>query len=630
MTAATIADVKPAHHPRGNLGGLMLGALGVVYGDIGTSPLYTLKTALDWAGGATPEVAIGMLSLIVWTLLMTTSIKYVAVVMRADNDGEGGILALMSLLGIKHGERAVVIGIGILGAALLYGDGAITPAISVLSALEGLETPLPAIAPYIVGLSAVILIGLFALQSQGTERIGKLFGPIMTVWFVTIGILGLGGVLTHPGVLIALDPRQGLGYLFTHGFTGFLVLGAVFLCATGAEALYADMGHFGAKPIRFAWYGLVLPMLLLNYAGQTAIVVDGAAGAGSNPFYTLCPENWQIALVALATVATVIASQSIISGAFSMTRQAIQLGLCPRLHIVQTSAAGYGQIYIGFVNWALMALTLGLTLGFRSSDNLAAAFGIAVSLTMMLTSVLMFLAMREIWGWNLPLSLATAGVFVIVDLSFVSANLMKVLQGGWFPLVVAALIFFLMSTWWRGRHVLLQMLERDTLPLASFIRQVHGKSRVRGTAVYMTSRLDIVPVPLLHNLKHNKVLHERIVLMHVTTENVPRVAAARRLETTDLGDNFYAIVARYGFMEQPNVPRVLEDCTARDRDLHFAMMDTSFFVGRITVVANNKRSRVGAFRAEVFEAMHRNALPATEFFHIPPDRVIELGAQVEI
>ena len=627
MTATTIVSTGKTAAPEGRLGALMVGALGVVYGDIGTSPLYTLKTALDWAGGATPAVAIGMLSLIVWTLLITTSFKYVAVVMRADNDGEGGILALMSLLGIKHGQRVAVISIGILGAALLYGDGAITPAISVLSALEGLKLPMPQIAPYIVTLSALVLVGLFALQSQGTDRIGKMFGPIMAVWFATIGLLGLAGILRHPGVLVALDPRYGIGYLFSHGLTGFLVLGAVFLCATGAEALYADMGHFGPRPIRFSWYGLVLPTLLLNYAGQSAIVVDGAAGAGENPFFTLCPEAWQVALVALATVATIIASQSIISGAFSMTRQAIQLGLCPRLHIVQTSAAGYGQIYIGFVNWVLMVLTLGLTLGFRSSDNLAAAFGIAVSLTMMLTSILMFLTMREIWGWGLAASLATAGLFVTVDLSFVSANMMKVLEGGWFPLVVASIIFFLMMNWRHGRDALLRKLERDTLPLSTFIAQVHNKSRVPGTAIYMTSRLDVVPVPLLHNLKHNKVLHERIVLLHVVTENIPRVAPARRLEMGDLGDRFYSLIVRYGFMEQPDVPQALEDC--RSRDLHFSMMDTSFFVGRVTIVPD-QHSRINTFRCRVFDFMHRNAQPATEFFRIPPNRVIELGGQVEI
>src|ERR1017187_6150196 len=396
MSMMAIADTRSAHAPRGSLGALALGALGVVYGDIGTSPLYTMKTALDWGGGATPEVAIGMLSLIVWTLLLITSIKYVAVVMRADNDGEGGILALMSLLGIKYGNRPGVIAIGVLGAALLYGDGAITPAISVLSALEGFKLAAPSIAPYVVPLSVAVLVALFALQPQGSARIGKLFGPIMTVWFIVIGILGLGGVIGHPGVLVALDPRYGLVYLLTHGFTGFLVLGAVFLCATGAEALYADMGHFGPRPIRFAWYGLVLPMLLLNYAGQAAAVIEGAVAANANPFFVLCPAPLQVPLVLLATFATIIASQSIISGTFSMTRQAIQLGLCPRLHITQNSEEGYGQIYVGLVNWILMALTLGLTLAFRSSDNLAAAFGIAVSLTMLLTSILMFLAMREI------------------------------------------------------------------------------------------------------------------------------------------------------------------------------------------------------------------------------------------
>ncbi len=625
-TTATIPNGK-ASVPAGGLGGLMLGALGVVYGDIGTSPLYTLKTALQWAGGATPPVALGMLSLIVWTLLITTSLKYVAFVMRADNDGEGGILALMSLLGIKHGERFAVIVLGLLGAALLYGDGAITPAISVLSALEGLKIPLPAISPYIVGLAAVILIGLFALQPQGSGRIGKLFGPIMTVWFLAIGVLGLTGIAQHPGVLVALDPLYGLAYLFGHGFTGFLVLGAVFLCATGAEALYADMGHFGPRPIRFAWYGLVLPCLLLNYAGQTAVVVDGAAAQGANPFFVLCPGALQIALVALATVATIIASQAIISGAFSMTRQAIQLGLCPRLHIVQTSATGYGQIYISFVNWTLMILTLGLTLGFRSSDNLAAAFGIAVSLTMFLTSLLMFMAMREIWGWNLALSLAVAGLFVVVDLSFVSSNMMKVREGGWFPLVVGALIFFLMSTWWKGRHAVVRQLERDTYPVSDFIGQMHTKTRVPGTAVYLTSRLDMVPVPLLHNLKHNKVLHQRIVLLHVATANIPRVAPQERIEVAHLGDEFHTIVARYGFMQQPNIPRALEACAAEQ--LHFNMMDTSFFVGRV-IIAAARKSRLSAFRRQVFETMHVNALPATEFFRIPPNRVIELGGQVEI
>ena len=628
MTTVAEAPGQSATSPRGPLAALALGALGVVYGDIGTSPLYTFKTAIAWAGGqATPAAALGMLSLITWTLIITTSIKYVAIVMRADNDGEGGILALMSLLGIKHGERSGVIAIGILGAALLYGDGAITPAISVLSALEGLKAPMPDFAPYVLPLAILVLVAVFALQPQGTARIGALFGPIMTLWFVSIGLLGLLGILRHPGVLAALDPRYGFGYLFGHGWTGFLVLGGVFLCATGAEALYADMGHFGPQPIRLAWYGLVLPTLLLNYAGQAAVIVDGDVAADANPFFVLCPPFLQVPLVALATAATIIASQAIISGTFSMTRQAIQLGLCPRLHITQTSSEGYGQIYVGFVNWALMVLTLGLALSFRSSDNLASAFGIAVALTMLLTSLLMFIAMREVWGWSLPLSIAVAGLFVVVDLSFVAANMMKVVEGGWVPLVVGATLFFVMSTWRKGRAALAHKLERDTLPLKQFIAQMHGKSRVAGTAVYMTSRVDVVPVPLLHNLKHNKVLHERIVLLHVVTRNIPRVAPDKRIEVVHLGDNFHSVVARYGFMQQPNVPRVLERCDLQG--LTFNMMETSFFVGRVTIVPARK-SRFGAMRCKIFEAMHRNALAATEFFRIPPNRVIELGGQVEI
>ncbi|HTV32832.1 MAG TPA: potassium transporter Kup [Methylocella sp.] len=619
----------PAHasQARGHLATMALGALGVVFGDIGTSPLYTLKTALDWAGGATPAAALGMLSLIIWTLLITTSIKYVAVVMRADNEGEGGILALMSLVGMKHGDRVGIIAIGVLGAALLYGDGAITPAISVLSALEGLKLPLPSIAPYVVPLSVIVLAGVFALQPQGSGRIGRLYGPVMTIWFAVIGLLGLSGILHHPSVLAAFDPRYGLTYLLSHGFSGFLVLGAVFLCATGAEALYADMGHFGARPIRTAWYGLVLPMLVLNYAGQTAIVIEGAAGAQANPFFVLCPQPFQLPLVLLATAATIIASQSIISGAFSMTRQGIQLGLCPRMHISQTSSEGYGQIYVGFVNWLLMALTLVLTVAFRSSDNLAAAFGIAVSMTMFLTSLLMFRAMRDIWHWSLALSLMVAGLFVAVDLSFVTANLMKFFEGGWVPLVVGAVVFFLMWTWRECRLTMLAKLERDTLPLSIFIDKIQDMRRVPGTAIYMTSRTDVVPVPLLHNLKHNKVLHERIVLLRVKTEHTPRIAPQQRVSVWHLDENFHAVDVRYGFMEQPDVPQALESCAAHE--LNFNMMDTSFFVGRLTMIPSGP-SRWHRAKVKIFMLMHRNALAATEFFLIPPNRVIELGSQIEM
>jgi KUP system potassium uptake protein len=625
---ANITGAAEQARPRGHLAPMALAALGVVYGDIGTSPLYTFKTAIAWsAANPTSSAALGMLSLIVWTLIITTSIKYVAIVMRADNDGEGGILALMSLLGIKHGERSGVIALGILGAALLYGDGAITPAISVLSALEGLNTPVPGFAPYVLPLSIFVLIALFCLQPQGTARIGRLFGPIMTLWFVTIGVIGLYGMMRHPGVLVALDPRYGLGYLFGHGLTGFLVLGGVFLCATGAEALYADMGHFGPYPIRLAWYGLVLPTLLLNYAGQAAVVIEGGLPEDSNPFFILCPAALQVPLVVLATAATIIASQSIISGTFSMTRQAVQLGLCPRLHITQTSSEGYGQIYVGFVNWVLMLLTLALAIGFRSSDNLASAFGIAVAMTMLLTSLLMFLAMREVWHWSLPLTIMVAGLFITVDLSFVAANMMKVAQGGWVPLVVGAVLFFAMLTWWQGRGALTRKLDRDTLPLGDFIRQIHDKARVAGTAVYLTSRLDMVPVPLLHNLKHNKVLHDRIVLLRIATRQIPRVPADKRLEIVHLGENFHSVVAYYGFMQYPNVPRVL--VLAGQQGLAFDMMDTSFFVGRVAIVPERK-SRLAVIRTNLFDTMHRNALPATEFFRIPPNRVIELGAQVEI
>ncbi len=627
MTHDAVAENKALHADGTGL--LAVGALGVVYGDIGTSPLYTIKTAVAWSGGAlAPGAALGMLSLIIWTLVIITSVKYVAIIMRADNDGEGGILALMSLLGVKHGRRPLVIAMGMLGAALLFGDGAITPAISVLSALEGLKTSAPAIAPYVMPLSLIVLIALFSIQPQGTGRISKFFGPIMTVWFVSIGVLGLAAILRHPHVLRALDPAVGLNYLLGHGLSGFLVLGAVFLCATGAEALYADMGHFGAKPIRLAWYGLVFPALILSYAGQTALLIDSPAGKEINPFYALCPSILQLPLIGLATIATVIASQSIITGAYSMTRQAIQLGLLPRIRISQTSAQSYGQIYVGFVNWALMFLTLLLTVTFRSSDNLAAAFGVAVSLTMLLTSLLMFIAMREVWLWSLPLSAAVAGLFICVDGSFVAANFVKFFEGGWIPIVVASILYFLMTSWSQGYAAMRAALERDTFPLADFIAKFHHKPRVPGTAIYLTSRTDVVPVALLHNLKHNKVVHQRIVLLNVTTAQVPRVDAEDRLQSADLPDDFHSLNARYGFMEQPDIPAAL---TAEKGPcaMTFNMMDTSFFVGRLSITPRGS-ARWWLIKMQVFKFLHRNALPATEFFRIPPGRVVELGGQLEV
>jgi len=606
----------------------MLGALGVVFGDIGTSPLYTLKTALEWVGSSAPDAAYGTFSLIVWTLIIITSVKYVALVMRADNNGEGGILALMARLALRGQERRGLVAMGILGAALLYGDGAITPAISVLSALEGLKLPVPAVAPYILPLAVLVLLALFALQHKGTAAIGRLFGPVMLTWFLAIGTLGAIGVARHPAILRALDPQFGLRYLATHGFSGYIVLGAVFLSATGAEALYADMGHFGARPIRFGWYGLVLPALLLNYAGQAALVAAGAVPQGDNPFFLLGPSWLQLPLVALATAATIIASQSIICGVFSMTRQAIQLGLCPRLNVTQTSASGYGQIYVGSINWLLMIFTLGLTLGFASSDRLAAAYGIAVSFTMLLTTVLMYKMMREQWKWTRAVAIAVAGSLAVIDASFASANLTKVADGGWVPLVAAAAVFLLMESWRSGRAAMLRQIERETMPLDLFIRSTAGESKVAGTAVYLSRRTDAVPVAMLHSMKHFHVLHERNVILHVETEKVPRVPEAERASVNDLGHGFLRIVLHYGFMQQPDIPAALARCIGGQA---FDMMQTSFFLSRVSIATSGSgKGRLNPVFRRLFAWLHRNAADATEFFRIPRNRIVELGMRIDL
>ncbi len=609
---------------------LALGALGVVYGDIGTSPLYTIKTAVDWSGGHfSPEAALGMLSLIVWTLVIVTSVKYVAVIMRADNDGEGGILALMSLLGVKHGRRPAIIAMGMLGAALLFGDGAITPAISVLSALEGLKGVDPAITPYIVPLSVVVLIALFGIQPQGTGRISKFFGPVMALWFAVIGVLGLIAVLRHPHVLWALDPIIGLRYLFGHGLTGFLVLGAVFLCATGAEALYADMGHFGATPIRLAWYGLVFPALILSYAGQTALLIDSAPAQGSNPFYDLCPASLQVPLVALATIATVIASQSIITGAYSMTRQAIQLGLLPRVRISQTSAQSYGQIYVGLVNWALMALTLVLTVTFRSSDNLAAAFGVAVSLTMLLTSLLMY--RRHARG----LALEPAAEPRRRRLFHLRGRLLRDRQ---------------------FRQVLRRRLDSDhrrqlpLLPDDELERGLCGDARRIGARYLPDLRLSSGnsmtrrACPARRSISPAGPMSCRwpcCTISSTTRSSIkgsscsmwrrrrfPGSTATKRLHLADLPDDFHSMTVRFGFMEHPNIPRVLERQQG-EGVMTFNIMDTSFFVGRLTIMPTG-RFGWRRIKMNVFKFMHRNALSATEFFRIPAGRVVELGGQLEV
>lgn len=534
------------------------GALGVVFGDIGTSPLYTLKTVLYLSGDApSAPVILGLLSLIFWTLVIVTSLKYAMFAMRIDNRGEGGIMALMSLLVSKKKARPMVLFAGLFGAALIYGDGAITPAISVLSALEGLNIVLPESKPYILPAAVLILVSLFAIQPLGTARIGKVFGPIMALWFFSIAVLGIWGIVQHPAVLMALNPLYGIHFLFSNGLTSFLVLGGVFLCVTGAEALYADMGHFGKKPIWLAWFGIVFPSLLLNYAGQAALILSGA-DVTQNIFFRLCPPMLQIPLVILATLATIIASQAIISGAFSMTRQAIQLGWLPRLRVKQTTEESYGQIYIGAINWLLMAVTVFLTVFFKSSDNLAAAYGIAVSLTMIMTTGLLFVAMREVWRWGTLASLLVAGGFFIVDLSFLLANLSKVMQGGYVPLLMATLVYGVMLIWHRGVLAASRTLGEKNLPLADFLAHLEERNipRVPGTAIFLTRTLNGTPPVMRWQVKRNGSLHANVLALHIMIVNEPRVANAERLVMRQQSPGFWCAVASYGFMERPNIPRL--------------------------------------------------------------------------
>ncbi len=616
--------------PTGNVAALALTALGIVFGDIGTSPLYTLKTVIELAGGKpSPQVALGLLSLIIWTLLIVTSVKYVSLVMRVDNDGEGGILALMSLLGVKKGHRTGIIAIGLFGAALIYGDGAITPAISVLSAIEGLKIVEPVVTPFVLPASVVILVVLFAVQSQGTARIGHVFGPIMMLWFICIGFLGLWGVIQHPSVLRALDPRLGLTFLFTHGASGFFVLGGVFLCVTGAEALYADMGHVGVRPIRVAWYTLVLPALLLNYAGQTALVLAGAS-IQDNIFYRLCPAPLLLPLIVLATVATIIASQAIITGAFSMTRQAIQLGWCPRLRISQTSSEGYGQIYVGAVNWLLMIVTVGLTVGFGSSDRLAAAYGIAVSLTMLLTTMLLFVAMREIWRWSLALSALVAALFFCVDGAFVAANLLKVADGGWVPLMLAAGVYCILTTWHRGASAVSEALRCRTEPAAEFIARIKeaGVARVPGTAVFLTRATSEVPPVMVWHVKHNRALHRKLLALTLITESRPWIPQTDRLTIELVAPDFWNGMARYGFMETPDIPSLLQETLRCGCTLELS--DVTYYVGHERVLRRADRPRLPMWREALFAFLQRNSAHVSEFVNLPRGAVVEIGRQVEI
>ena len=622
-----------AHLPQAGRSGLAtagLAALGVVFGDIGTSPLYTLKTVLDTTGAhPTAAAALGSLSLIVWTLIVVTSIKYVALAMRVDNDGEGGILALMSLLGVKRERRPTIVAIGLLGAALIYGDGAITPAISVLSALEGLEIATPAFHPFILPASVAILFGLFAVQRYGTARIGLAFGPVMGLWFAVIALLGLGGIARHPAVLLAIDPRYGLSFLFSNGATGFLVLGGVFLCVTGAEALYADMGHFGPRPIRLAWSAVVFPALLLNYAGQTALVLAGGSTEG-NIFYRLAPAPLLVPLVLLATVATIVASQSIITGAFSMTRQAIQLGWLPRMPITQTSADGYGQIYVAPVNWLLMLVTIGLTVGFGKSDNLASAYGIAVSATMLMTTALLFIAMREIWHWPLPLAAAVAGLLALVDASFLVANMLKVLDGGYVPLLLAAVVYGVMLMWHRGAVAVSARLADSLMPIEALMQRIESGNipRVPGTAVFLTRTERDAPPVLLWHLKHNRALHERLFILTVLTEPVPFVATSGRLTVAEVAPQIWRAQARYGFMERPDVPALLR--RAHDRGCAVDLSDLTYFVGHETIVAREDGGGLPQWLEAGYAFLQRNSAHVTDYFRLPAETVVEIGREIAI
>ena len=609
---------------------LVLTALGIVFGDIGTSPLYTFKTVIELAGGhPAPAQILGLVSLVIWTLIIITSVKYVAFVMRVDNDGEGGILALMSLLGVRQHQRPLIVAVGLFGAALIYGDGAITPAISVLSALEGLEIVTPSITPYVLPAAAVILFILFAVQPLGTVKIGRVFGPVMTAWFVVIALLGLYGIAQHPSVLAALSPTYAFAALLGGGSVGFVVLGGVFLCVTGAEALYADMGHVGAKPIRLAWYGLVLPALVLNYAGQAGIMLDGADSSG-NIFYRLCPAPLLVPLIILSTVATIIASQSIITGAFSMTRQAIQLGWCPRLRITQTSREGYGQIYVGVVNWMLMVVTIGLTLAFGKSDNLAAAYGIAVSLTMLLTSVLLYIAMREIWRWPVAAAGAVAGCFMIIDGSFVVANGMKFFEGGWVPLLLAILVWGMMAIWHRGMKAVGASLHALAVPIDEFLADIaaRGVPRVPGTAVFLTRALQNTPPVMLWHVRNNRALHQNLIAVTATTESIPFVDPSNRVAVERLGPGFWRMTAHYGFMERPDIPALLEQGHALGCTL--PIEDVTYYVGHETVLHRLDGHGIPLWMEAIFSFMMRNSATVASFFHLPREGVVEIGRQVEI
>jgi KUP system potassium uptake protein len=613
---------------------LAFGALGVVFGDIGTSPLYTLQEIFssDYGLHVSRASVFGVLSLVFWALVLVVTVKYVVFVMRADNKGEGGIMALMALAqrsvrGVPR-LRWLVAVVAIFGAALFYGDGVITPAISVLSAVEGVKVAAPALTRWVVPISVVILLGLFVLQKFGTARVGRLFAPVMCVWFTVIALLGLHMIVRAPEILLALNPYYAARFFHSHGIAAFLALGGVVLAVTGTEALYADMGHFGKKPIRIAWACFVFPSLLCNYFGQGALMMQHTE-ASANPFYLLVPHALLIPMIVLAAVATVIASQAVISGAYSMTREAVQLGFSPRMRVVHTSSSMSGQIFVPWINGMLLVLVLVAVVGFRSSENLGAAYGIAVTGTMVTTTLLALLVALRLWHWKWPAVIALGVPLLIVDCAFFGANLLKVEHGGWFPLVLGMLVFTVMTTWRRGRELVLRQLKHGGIALAPFIESIaeHPPARVPGTAVFMTANLNVVPHAKLQSQKHFKVLHEYNVLLSVETLETPFADAAERIEVRGLDHSFHTLMLRFGFMEDPDVPAALAACT--QQGLAFDMMDTTFFLSRETVVAT-KRPGMVLWRDKLFAFLSRNAMPATAFFHIPGNRLVELGTQVEI
>ena len=616
---------------RPRLSTLTIAALGVVYGDIGTSPLYALKEVF---GGnhhpvpINPENVVGVLSLVFWSLMLVVSVKYITFIMRAGNKGEGGIMALMALVLREEHDKSrarVLMLMGLFGAALFYGDGLITPAISVLSAVEGLEIATPALKSYVIPVTLAVLAVLFYFQKRGTASVGALFGPIMVVWFLVLAALGITGIMHAPAVLGALSPLPAIKFLAAHPALGFFSLGAVVLAVTGAEALYADMGHFGTVPVRIAWSFLVFPSLTLNYFGQGALLIANPATV-ENPFYRLAPDALLYPLVALSTVATIIASQAVISGAFSITQQAIQLGYAPRMDVRHTSSHEMGQVFLPIVNRTLFIGVAALVLGFGSSTNLAAAYGIAVTGTMAITTVLAFVVARRMWHWKLPASLALFGAFLLIDLAFFSANLVKIVEGGWFPLAFALLVFLFMSTWKRGRILLEARLEADSIPLPAFVQSASLEcSQVPGTAVFMTSNPRAVPHALLHSMKHYKSLHQRVALLTALTLDVPHVPLGQRVAVEQINAQFYRVKVFFGFMDTPDLPEALEWCA--EQGLRIDMMDTSFFLGRETLIPKIE-SDMALWREKLFIAMYRNAGDVAAYFGLPPNRVVELGSQV--